>query len=456
MRKTTPKRPDETTVATLIDHSEERKRALRQDNSDNATSFCGASGRWYTGIVDTYHGETGLPLDANAERALRRAWDELLTKSLPADYSNDKLYDKRQPLILQQLAADNLFSRLSYPTPEISGIQVRPEEVIVCPYSSMVLIEEALATLARPNGVVVCPEGFYKNFGLSDRKLGLQIVTCPNTADNAFKVDAKALSACLASARSTGNLCGILLTLPGNPVVSTYSLEELMAIGRTLIHADVPIVLDMAFDRLVTDYVPLASLCIPTPSGEIRLYDRILSITGNSKGYNAFGPCKIGAACSGNQIWLKQLYNRLTVSFQRETTHLSRAVIAHTEGAYFEHNTRLMQKQHDIALGHIRHINQRFRNNVLQPLGSPEGIFMGLCFDSVLLEAANIVTSSELEETLLQSVGIDSVALDRTGSPRLGLRLNIFAPRKSVGQERQDLVEELFDRIEAFIESIHV
>lgn len=453
MRKTTHKRLDTTTVATLIDHSEQRKKTLRQDNSDNGTSFGGASGRQYSSIIDAYHGETGLPLDISAKHALRQAWDELLTKSLPVDYSDDKLYDKRQPLILQQLAADNLFSRLYYPTPEITGIKVRPEEVIVCPYSSMVLIEEALATIARPNGVVVCPEGFYKNFGLSARKLGLQIITCPNAADNTFKVDAEALAVCLQGVRSTGNLCGVLLTLPGNPVVSNYTLKELIAIGRTLIDANVPILLDMGFDRLVSDYVPLASLRIPTPNGEIRLYDRILSITGNSKGYNAFGPCKIGAACTGDQTWLKLLYDRLTVSFQRETTHIARAVIAHTKDAYFERNRQLMHTQYVIALDHIRQINQRF-GNVLQPLGSPEGIFMGLCFDSTLLQTANITTSSKLEEALLQSVGVDSVALARTGSPRLGLRLNIFAPRKYVGQERQTLVDELFYRIEEFIESI--
>jgi len=81
-------------------------------------------------------------------------------------------------------------------------------------------------------------------------------------------------------------LCGVLLTWPGNPVVRVdYSLDERMAIGKTLVDVDVPIICDMAFDLLVDSYLPLAALRISTPIGQIQLYDKILYVTGNSKGY---------------------------------------------------------------------------------------------------------------------------------------------------------------------------
>jgi len=112
-----------------------------------------------------------------------------------------------------------------------------------------------------------------------------------------------------------------------------------------------------------------------------------------------------------------------------------------------------MQKQFQCVYKHIENINKKFGSNILRSLGTPRGIFLGLVFDSSLFTAAEIHTSSDLEDALLRIAGIDSVALDRTGSDRLGVRLNIFAPRKIVGQEQSGLIEELFDRIENFIES---
>jgi aspartate/methionine/tyrosine aminotransferase len=438
-------------ISVLIDRSEQQKKVLRKNLTKKSDLFKGASGRFYSGIIDAYHGETGLPLAKDAEKALQRAWNEILYKKFPADYSDDILYDKRQPLILRQLAAEKMFFRLSQSFPGVKGINVQPDDVIVCPYSSMLMIEEALATIARPGGVIVCPEGFYKSFGLFTRKLGLRIVTSRNTSDDSFKSDVEMFTKCLQNVKATGKLCGVLLTWPGNPVIRVdYSFEERMAIGKALVDIDVPIICDMAFDLLVDDYIPLAALRIPTPNGPVQLYDKILFVTGNSKGYNAFGPCKIGAACTGNAEWLQKIRDRLTISFQRETTHLVRAVIEHTANVYFEHNRALMQKQFERAYEYIENINQKFGSRIIRPLGSPRGIFLGLVFDPSFFNAVGIYTSSALEESLLRIAGIDSVALDRTGSDRLGVRLNTFAPRKAVGQEQSDLIEELFDRIEYF------
>jgi aspartate/methionine/tyrosine aminotransferase len=451
MVKSTSHSQDDETIAALIDRSEQRKKILRKVPETSKVLFKGANGRKYEGIIDAYHGEISLPLESSAKHALQRAWDQILNKTLPADYSNDELYDKRQPLILRQLAADKIFAQLSLPTASIPGINVKPDNVIVCPYSSMVLIDEAVTTIARPDGIIVCPEGFYKNFGLVARKLGLRIVTCPNVADDSFKIDAASLAECLRSTMDTGKLCGVLLTLPGNPVVSEYSLDELVEIGTVLAEADVPVICDMAFSRLVEGFVPLAALRVNTSRGEVYLYDKILTVTGNSKAYNAFGPCKFGAGCTGNVAWMDQINQRLTVSFQRETTHLVRAIIEHTSEEYIENNKLLMFQQFRRTLEIVRCINNRLGSEVLRPLGSPQGIFLGLTFDPTILSTRGILTSSELEYALLNDAGIDSVALDRTGSPRIGVRLNIFAPRKKVGQEQTELVVELFDRLEGFM-----
>jgi len=136
-------------ISVLIDRSEQRKKVLRENLTQKSNLFKGASGCTYSGIIDAYHGETGLTLDKDAEKALQQAWNEILHKKFPAEYSNNMLYDKRQPLILRQLAAKKLFSRLSQSFHDIKGIRVQPDEVIVCPYSSMLMIEEALVTIAQ-------------------------------------------------------------------------------------------------------------------------------------------------------------------------------------------------------------------------------------------------------------------------------------------------------------------
>ncbi|MEU2036340.1 pyridoxal phosphate-dependent aminotransferase [Nocardia amamiensis] len=440
-------------LAILTNRSEARKREVRGQLPPEAW-FLGTGGRRYSGIIDAYHGETGRAPDAQAIAALDRAWRELLHVAPPADYLDGRMYDKRQPLSLRELAARRLFARLSHPVEGVPGVRVRAEEVIVCPYSSTMLLEEAIATLAKPGGVIVCPEGFYKSSSIHVEKFGLRIVSCPVSPDDEFKIDPLRLARCLGVLRATGELCGVLLTLPGNPVVADYTAAELAEIGRVLLDCGVPVICDMAFDRLVASHIPIAALHVETDQGIRRLYDAVLTITGNSKGYNAFGPCKLGAACTGDSAWLERIRERLTISFQRETTHLVRAILEHTSEDYFERNHALMRSQIEKAARRVTAINARLGADVLRPLGSQEGMFLSLVFDRTLLDAAGMHTSAQVEDMLLAVAGVDSVALDRTGSLRPGVRLNVLAPRKAPRQESPALIDELFDRLEQLLRDI--
>ncbi|WP_225725299.1 MULTISPECIES: pyridoxal phosphate-dependent aminotransferase [unclassified Nocardia] len=440
-------------LATVAKRSEARKRLVRKQLGADA-QFAGTEGRWYSGVLDAYHGETGLPLHPDAAAALDRAWRELMSMRDPGvapeyanEYRDGALYDKRQPLILRELAAHKLFGRLAAPDIAVPGIAVHPDEVIVCPYSSTMLLEEAVATLARPGGVIVCPEGFYKSSSIHVEKFGLRVVSCPVAPDQTFKIDPELLARCLDDFASRGELCGVLLTLPGNPVVVDYSADELARIAQVLLDSGAPIICDMAFDAMVARHIPIAALALPGG----RLYDRVLTVTGNSKGYNAFGPCKLGAACSGDAEWLARIRERLTISFQRESIHLARAIVEHTPEAYFAHNRTLMRRQLDRARRHIDAINARVGAQVLRPLGSSQGMFRTIAFADDLLAAAGVESSAQLEDLLLAAAGVDSVALDRTGSARLGVRLNVLAPRKAPGQESPDLLDELFDRLTRLI-----
>lgn len=435
-------RHTERAAAAMILRSEERKKQLRRQLSETA-SFPGRSGRRYDGVLDAYHGETGFEIDPAAMRALRRAWNDLAPHRIRRRGLPD--YDKRQPLELRESAAARLFDRLHRPADGVAGVRVRPDEVVVCPYSSMLMLEEVIATVVRPGGVIVCPEGFYKNFATHIAKFDVRVVVPEATPDDSFRIDPIALARELA--RHGDAVCAVLLTLPGNPVVTQYSADELREIAGVLAAAEVPVVCDMAFDRIVGGHIPLAALEVPTAHGSVRLYDRMVTVTGNSKGYNAFGPCKLGAACTGDAQWLERIRARLTIAFQRESTHLVRAVLDHTPDAYFEHNRKLVREQFDTALDRIAAINAEFGPNVLRPLGSGASMFLSVVADGALLDAAGVRDSAELEDLLLAGAGIDSVALGRTGSARTGVRLNVLAPRRGPGTEARELVDELFDRL---------
>ncbi|MFE6858385.1 pyridoxal phosphate-dependent aminotransferase [Nocardia sp. NPDC057668] len=416
--------------------------------------FPGADRRAYQGVIDAYHGETGLPLDPRAAQALDTAWHEVRTGTQGADYRDRDLYDKHQPLILRNLAADRLFQRLRAPGGDLPGVRVDPGEVIVCPYSSTVLLEEAVATLARPGGVLVCPEGYYKNAESHVAKYGMRLVSSPSTADDRFAIDPDALARCLEQHARQGNLCGVLLTLPGNPVLTEYTVEELTAIGRVLTASRVPVICDMSFDLLSAAHVPIAALTVPTPGGPVRLYDRVLTITGNSKAFNAFGPCKLGAACTGDSAWLARIEARLRVSFQRESTHLTRAVLEHTTPEYLAANRDRLRRRVEHARDLVAGINVRAGSTVLRPLGSSDGMFLTVEFAPGPQLSARARTSAELERLLLTEAGIECVALDRTGSSRLGVRFNVVAPRLGPGLESPALLDELFDRLEGLLQRV--
>ncbi|MGY4099681.1 aminotransferase class I/II-fold pyridoxal phosphate-dependent enzyme [Nocardia sp. R16R-3T] len=448
-----PWRTPAPSLAARTNRSEERKREVRR-HLGVRPQFAGTGNRTYSDVLDAYHGETGLPLAESARAALDLAWRELLHTQPPDEYADGTLYHKRQPLVLRELAAHRLFGRLTEPDDAVPGVRVSPEEVIVCPYSSTMLLEEAVATLARPGGVIVYPEGLYKSSGIHVEKYGLRMQACPVAPDDSFKIDPDLLASCLDYFAERGELCGVLLTLPGNPVFTDYSAVDLLAIGEVLAARRVPVICDMAFDCLVAQHIPIAALEVATDTGVCRLYDQVLTITGNSKGYNAFGPCKLGAACSGDAEWLARIRERLTISFQRESTHLARAIVEHTPEDYFANNRVRMLAQLERAHGHIDAINARLGAKVIRPLGSRQGMFLSVVFDHAVLDQAGVGTSAEIEDLLLAGAGIDSVALDRTGSERLGVRFNVLAARKAPGQESADLVDELFDRLERLLEEI--
>jgi aspartate/methionine/tyrosine aminotransferase len=397
-------------------------------------------------VFDAFHGETHLGIDPHAEAALAHAFSESLTGRADMREPSGDPYDKCQPACLREMAARLLFARMRDPGDALEPLCVSPDQVVVCPYSSTCLLEEALATCARPAGVVLCPEGFYKNAALHVAKYGMRIVTVPVNWDSGFKVRLEALERALRALTRQGRLACLLMTQPGNPIMSEYSAAELAALGAIIAKAGVRVICDAAFDQLADEYAPLANVRV----GTRRLFDQVLTITGNSKGHGASGPFKFGAACTGDDVWRAELRGRMTVAFQRETTHLARALLELTTPAFLANNRVLLSRQQSRARTLLDHINRRHGDVLRVYDPAPQGMFLSIGFSPFLRERVQVRSSLELEDLLLLGAGIDSVCFERMGSRLVAVRLNVAAPRRN-GRKDPDLLDELFARIEELV-----
>ncbi len=398
-------------------------------------------------IIDAFHGEMRFSMHPNVQEGLVRVTRALVSHTDPLSEEDGSLYSKSQPAILRRLAAEKLFAPMRR-----AGLALEPREVLVCPYSSLMMLEAALAAVARPGGIVLCPQGFYKSNASHIGKLGLQIRTFPVDVQRDGRIDVRYLARAIRQHRE--ELCAVLLTLPGNPLVAEYTEEEIEAIGRVLIEAGTRVIIDAAFDGVQPDTRPLASVNIQRNGRTSWLHERCLTVTGTSKSHHAVGPFKIGAAVTGDAVWRAAIAKQLTLPFQRETTALARVVLEETPDEMISENRHVMMERQREARERCARINERFGPDAVSYLGSSKyGPFMMLSLRKDILARAGIEDGWQLADALFAAVHLDVVAGPRMGFLEPCVRVNIDAPR-SGGEKDPSLFEELFSRIETFVAEV--
>lgn len=400
-----------------------------------------------TSIIDAFHGEMRFSMHPDVESGLLRVTRELLSHSASLSEDDGAPYSKSQPEVLRRLAAEKLFVPMRQ-----AGIAVEPDHVLVCPYSSLLMLEAALAAVARPGGIVLCPRGFYKSNASHVGKVGLQIRTFPVDTARDGRIDARELRRALWQHHE--DLCAVLLTLPGNPLVAEYSDREIESIGRVLVESGARVLIDAAFGAVQPPGLPLSAVTVRSNGRTFRLYERCVTVTGTSKSHHAVGPYKIGAAVTGDRVWRAAIAKRLTIPFQRETTALARVVLEETPDELIEQNRRTLMERQQEARERCDRINERFGAGAVSALGSSRyGPFMVLTMRGDILARAGIRDGWQLADALLAASGLDVVAGPRMGFQEPVVRVNIDAPRRD-GKKDPALFEEVFQRIEAFIRDI--
>jgi NAD/NADP transhydrogenase alpha subunit/aspartate/methionine/tyrosine aminotransferase len=398
-------------------------------------------------LIDVYHGEMRFHMHPQVQQAVLDTTGKLLNEDADLLEPDGSPFDKAQPSILRELAADRLYARWRQ-----AGLAVSADDVLVCPYSSLVMLEAVMASVARPDGVILCPEGFYKSNRQHIEKLGLSIRLIPAPPERDGKINPWHLRRAIQAHRE--QLCALLLTMPGNPLIATYTADELQAIGRVIIEEDVRVIIDATLDAVVTDYMPLAAVTVDCAGAPQSLFDRTVTIAGLSKGHHAVGPYKLGAAMTGNVGWRADIRRQLAVPLQRETTALARVVLEQTPQDFFVTNREIMGQAQDRAWRLCEKLEGRFGFPAVIPVGSSRhGPFLLIRLADRLVEQAGLEDGWQLAEFLLGGAGLETVAGPLMGLLEPIVRINVDAPR--IGVEKDPaLLDKVFDRLATLVQDI--
>ena len=161
-----------------------------------------------------------------------------------------------------------------------SGIQYKPEEIIVSTGAKQVLFNAMVATLNAGDEVIIpspCWVSYPDIVTLADGKPVL--VPCGQNAG--FKLRPEDLEAAI-----TPNTRWFMMNNPSNPTGAAYSAEELKAITDVLLrHPHVWVLTDDIYDSLVYGGFKPGTIVAVEP----RLKDRTLTVHGVSKAYAMTG-----------------------------------------------------------------------------------------------------------------------------------------------------------------------
>jgi NAD/NADP transhydrogenase alpha subunit/aspartate/methionine/tyrosine aminotransferase len=398
-------------------------------------------------VLDVYHGEMRFHMHPQVQQALLDTTGKLLTEDAELLEPGGRPFDKAQPHILRKLSAERLYARWRR-----AGLAVSADDVLVCPYSSLLMLEAVMASVARPDGVILCPEGFYKSNRQHIEKLGLSIRLIPAPPDRDGKIDPWHLRRVIQTHRE--QLCALLLTMPGNPLIATYTAEELEAIGRVIIEEDIRVIIDATLDAVVPDYLPLAAVTFDCAGTRQSLFDRTVTIAGLSKGHHAVGPYKLGVAMTGSASWRADIRRQLAVPLQRETTALARVVLEQTPEDFFEKNREIMGQAQDQARRLCEKLEGRFGFPAVRPVGSSRnGPFLLIRLADQVVKQAGLEDGWQLAEFLLGGAGLETVAGPLMGLLEPIVRINVDAPRIGVKKDPV-LLDKVFDRLATLVQDV--
>src|SRR5271165_2187409 len=173
-----------------------------------------------------------------------------------------------------------------------SGIDYKPEEIIISTGGKQVIFNAMLATV-NPGDEVIIPSPCWVSYPDIVTLAEGKPVIVPCGQNNGFKLRAEDLEAAI-----TPKTRWLMINNPCNPTGAAYSAQELRAICDVLLrHPDVWVFTDDIYEKLAYDGFKPATIVQVEP----RLKDRTLTMNGCSKAYAMTG-WRIGFAGGPAQL----------------------------------------------------------------------------------------------------------------------------------------------------------
>lgn len=160
-----------------------------------------------------------------------------------------------------------------------NGLSYSPSDIVVSCGAKHSLFN-VFQAIVDPGDEVVMLSPYWVSYSEAVKLSGGVPVLVKATMETGFKVTPEQIAEAI-----TNRTKAVVINSPCNPTGATYSRSEIEAIGRALLDADVYIVSDEIYERLVYDDIEIASIAAAVPD----LKGRTFVVNGVSKTYAMTG-----------------------------------------------------------------------------------------------------------------------------------------------------------------------
>lgn len=174
---------------------------------------------------------------------------------------------------------DDLKEAVSFRFKEDLGLDYRMEEIMISCGGKHVLYNIAQA-LWGPGDEVIVPAPYWVSYPPMIFLAGATPVIVPTREEHGFKMIPEELKTAI-----TEKTRAVILNSPSNPTGSVYSKTELMALGAVILAADLTVISDDIYDKILFDGLSFSDFAMLGP----RFKEKTLVVNGVSKTYAMTG-----------------------------------------------------------------------------------------------------------------------------------------------------------------------
>ncbi|HYV34556.1 MAG TPA: pyridoxal phosphate-dependent aminotransferase [Gemmataceae bacterium] len=159
------------------------------------------------------------------------------------------------------------------------GLEITAEQVIVSNGAKHSL-HNSLAAVVGPGDEVIIPAPYWVSYSDLVQMTGSSFTLVPTTAESGFKISPEQLRRAITKRSRL-----VMLNSPGNPTGSVYSRRELEALADVVLEADLNVISDEIYEKLVFGDAKATCFATLRPG----LAERTITVNGVSKSYAMTG-----------------------------------------------------------------------------------------------------------------------------------------------------------------------